>query len=207
MQERIARLYDNSVLGNPLITLIILGVILLYFGLHIQYFKLDASADSLVLEGDKDLAALREVGKNYGSSEFLFLSYTPNADLFSDEALETLRQLRKDLRAIPQVASTMTLREVPLLKRSDVSIMEMQNNVQTLEKPTVVRERARIEFVNSPIYRDLIISADGKTTALQINLKGSKEFPVFAAGARRTKRRRNAAANLPTNLHLRRPAG
>jgi len=179
MQERIARLYDNSVLGNPLITLIILGMILLYFGLHIQNFKLDASADSLVLEGDKDLAALREVGKNYGSSEFLFLSYTPNADLFSDEALETLSQLRRDLRAIPQVASTVTLLDVPLLKSSDVSIMEMQHNVQTLEKPTVVRERARIEFVNSPIYRDLIISADGKTTAIQINLKGSKDFPVF----------------------------
>ena len=179
MQERIARLYDNGVLGNPLITLIILGLIFSFFGLQIQYFKLDASADSLILEGDKDLQALRQVGENYGTSEFLFLSYTPKADLFSDEALEPLKRLRAELRAIPQVASTITLLDVPLLKSSDVSILEMQNNVQTLEKPTVVRERAREEFINSPIYRELIISADGKTTALQINLKGNKEYPAL----------------------------
>ena len=177
MQERIARVYDSIVLGKPLYTLIVLGVIWLFFGWHIQYFKLDASADSLILEGDKDLAALREVGEHYGTAEFLFLSYTPNADLFSDEALEPLKKIRADLNRIPQIASTITLLDVPLLKSSDVSIMEMQNNVQTLEKPSVVRERARVEFVNSPIYRDLVISADGDTTAIQINLKNSKEYP------------------------------
>ena len=177
MQAGIARLYDRFVLGKPLITLLILGVIFAFFGSYIQNFKLDASADSLILEGDKDLEALREVVDNYGDAEFLFLSYTPNADLFSDEALEPLRQLRDEIKEIPQVASTTTLLDVPLLKSSDVSFLEMQTNVQTLEKPTVVRERARIEFVNSPIYRDLVISADGKTTALQINLRGNEEYP------------------------------
>ena len=177
MQERIAGIYDNIVLGKPLYTLIVLGLIFIFFAWHIQYFRLDASADSLILEGDQDLAALREVGEHYGTTEFLFLSYTPNADLFSDEALQPLKKLRADLKRIPQVASTVTLLDVPLLKSSDVSVLEMQNNVQTLEKPGVVRERARLEFINSPIYRDLVISADGKTTAIQINLKNNKEYP------------------------------
>jgi predicted RND superfamily exporter protein len=177
MQERIAGIFDNIVLGKPLYTLILLGLIFIFFAWHIQYFRLDASADSLILEGDQDLAALREVGEHYGTTEFLFLSYTPNADLFSDEALQPLKKLRADLKRIPQVASTVTLLDVPLLKSSDVSVLEMQNNVQTLEKPSVVRERARLEFINSPIYRDLVISADGKTTAIQINLKNNEEYP------------------------------
>ncbi|MCW8962535.1 MAG: MMPL family transporter [Gammaproteobacteria bacterium] len=166
-------------MGRPLITLIILGLIFAFFTWHIQYFKLDASADSLILEGDKDLQALRQVTENYGNAEFLFLSYTPKSDLFSDESIDTLRQIRGELRAIPQVASTTTLIDVPLLKSSDVSLLEMQNNVQTLEKPTVVRELARAEFIESPVYRDLIISADGKTTALQIILRGNDEYPVL----------------------------
>jgi predicted RND superfamily exporter protein len=90
MQERIAGIFDNIVLGKPLYTLILLGLIFIFFAWHIQYFRLDASADSLILEGDQDLAALREVGEHYGTTEFLFLSYTPNADLFSDEALQPL---------------------------------------------------------------------------------------------------------------------
>ena len=51
MQEGIARIYNSIVLGRPLITLIILGLIFAFFTWHIQYFKLDASADSLILEG------------------------------------------------------------------------------------------------------------------------------------------------------------
>ncbi|TNF92330.1 MAG: hypothetical protein EP297_13425 [Gammaproteobacteria bacterium] len=157
----------------------VLGLILLFFGWHIKAFKLDASADSLVLEGDRDLAKYREVLENYGSAEYLFLSFTPKMDLFSDESIRHLRNLREELKTVERVATITTLIDVPLLKSSDVSLMEMATNVQTLEKPTVVRERARQEFLQSPVYRDLIISQDGKTTAMQINFKPNIEYPVL----------------------------
>lgn len=179
MQHRIAELYDQVVLGQSKVVLVILALIFSFFIWHIQYFKLDASADSLILEGDKDLEAFRDVGRKYGSAEYLFLSYTPRADLFSDEALKPLHDLREALKKIPGIYSVTTLLDVPLLKSSDVPLLAMADNVQTLEKPTVVRERARQEFINSPIYRDLLISADGKTTALQINLQANKEYSVL----------------------------
>jgi len=191
MQQRIAGHYDRIVLGQSRIILAILAIILGFFVWHIQYFKLDASADSLVLEGDEDLKAFREVSRKYGEEEFLFLSYTPKADLFSDDALRPLHDLREALKKIPQVTRVTTLLDVPLLKSSDVPLLSMADNVQTLEKPTVVRERARLEFSGSPIYRDLIISADGKTTALQINLKGNKQYPVLLE--RRNELRQKAA--------------
>lgn len=198
MQETIARIYDQLVLGYSRVTLLVLALILGFFAWHIQYFKLDASADSLILEGDKDLEALREVSANYGGEEFLFLSYTPNADLFSDEALIPLAQLRNELRQIPQVSGITSLLDVPLLKSSDIPLMAMAQNVQTLEKPTVVRERARKEFLGSPIYRDLIISEDGKTTAIQIGLKSSHEFPELLA-KRDELRARDAKGELSAN--------
>ncbi len=177
MQEKIAEIYDRLILEYSRFTLLVLVLVLGFFVWHTQYFRLDASADSLILEGDKDLEVLRQVGERYGSEEFLFLSYTPNADLFSDKALLPLANLRDEIRQIPQISSVTTLLDVPLLKSSDVPLAAMSENVQTLEKPTVVRERARLEFLNSPVYRDLIISADGKTTALQINLRANLEYP------------------------------
>ena len=177
MQAKIAEIYDRIILGYSWLTLLILLLVLGFFVWHIESFRLDASADSLILEGDKDLEALRQVSEHYGGEEFLFLSYTPNADLFSDAALLPLASLRDKIRKIPQVSSVTTLLDVPLLKSSDVPLTAMANNVQTLEKPTVVRARGRLELINSPIYRDLIISADGKTTALQISLRTNAEHP------------------------------
>lgn len=176
MQQRIAEFYSQSVLGQSKVVLAILVLILGFFAWHIQYFKLDASADSLILEGDKDLKAFREFSKRYGTAEFLFMSFTPKTDLFGDEALKSLYDIREALKKISQVSSVVTLLDVPLLKSSDVSLLAMADNVQTLEKPTVVRERARLEFINSPIYRDLLISADGQTTALKIELKVQEQF-------------------------------
>ena len=170
--EKMAAAYARLVLRHARWTLLILAAVLAFFAWHIPQFKLDASADSLILEGDADLAALREVGERYGGGEALYMSYTPHADLFSDAALEALAGLRDDLRGVPGVAGVTTLLDAPLLKSSDVAFTEMLENPQTLERPTVDRARARVEFLQSPIYRDLIISADGATTALQIDLRG-----------------------------------
>lgn len=176
MQDRLANIYDQYILGHARIVLVILAIISGFFVWHIQYFKLDASADSLTLEGDSDLQALRQVNENYGSDEYLFLSYTPVADMFSDEALGLLAQLRDELKTVPLVTSVVTILDVPLLKSSDVPLLAMADNVQTLEKPTIIREQARQELLQSPIYRDLLISADGRTSALQINIKGNAEY-------------------------------
>ena len=55
MMSRTAQAYDTLVLHNPILVLIALFSILLFFGYHTKDFKLDASADSLLLEDDADL--------------------------------------------------------------------------------------------------------------------------------------------------------
>jgi hypothetical protein len=47
-------------------------------------FKLDASADTLILEDDKDLKLFREVSGRYKTNDFLVLTVTDNnEDIFS----------------------------------------------------------------------------------------------------------------------------
>ncbi len=55
----------------------------------------------------------------------------------------------------------------------------MADKVQTLESPTVDRERALEELTGSPIYQDLIISRDRQTTAVLVNLKSDEKYSAL----------------------------
>jgi predicted RND superfamily exporter protein len=75
MSKKLFSLYELMILRRPLITLLVTVLILGWLASHLPNFKLDASADSLVLEGDKDLEYSRQITKRYGSEEFLLVGY------------------------------------------------------------------------------------------------------------------------------------
>ncbi|MEE9289229.1 MAG: MMPL family transporter [Bacteroidota bacterium] len=188
---RLSRTYERYVLGYPRAVLCVLFLVLAFFSYHSQDFQLDASADSLLLEDDADLKLFREVHERYPSNDRLFVTFTPEEDLFSDESMEGLKRLREELKAIPSVESIVTILDIPLLKSSDIPLTEMANNIQTLEEPTVDKSRAKEEILHSPVYRDLILSADGGTTALLLNLKENSHYKSLrkARNELRAKRR------------------
>jgi len=176
MTSRTAQAYDALVLHRPKSVLAVLLLILVFFGYHAKDFKLDASADSLLLEDDVDLNLFRKIQQRYPSNALLIVTYTPDKDLFSDEALEPLKKLREELKEVTGVETVFTILDAPLLISSDVPIQEMIDNIPSLEKPGIDRGKAREELLNSPIYRELIISADGQTTALLLELDDDEQF-------------------------------
>ncbi len=66
----IAHMYQNIVLKNPKAILVLLIITILSFGYYTKDFRLDASSDTLLIEGDPDLAYLKEISERYGSKEF-----------------------------------------------------------------------------------------------------------------------------------------
>ena len=70
----LAHMYQNIVLKNPKAILVLLIITVLCFGYYTKNFRLDASSETLLIEGDPDLAYLKEVSERYGSREFLFLT-------------------------------------------------------------------------------------------------------------------------------------
>ena len=169
MSARLARLYDNLVLKKPGVTLLIVALITAFFAIHIPDFKLDASADSLILENDQALHYYRSVRARYGSDDNLVVTYTPDRDLFSNEVLADLTILRDKLSELQQVESVVSLLDVPLISSPPVTLTEMTREIRTLETPGTDRALARQEFITSPLYQNLLISSDATTTALQIN--------------------------------------
>ena len=92
------KIYKNSIIEKPKITLIILTILLLSFGYFTKIFQLDASSDTLLLENDPDLKYLREVNAKYGSKDFLVLTYTPRNNLLDPSTIENLTKLKSDLK-------------------------------------------------------------------------------------------------------------
>ena len=61
------QLYQNFILKNPKSVFIILLITLLSFGYYSKDFRLDASSETLLIEGDPDLKYLEEITERYGS--------------------------------------------------------------------------------------------------------------------------------------------
>lgn len=163
-------LYRQSVLAHPIVAVLIVFSMIVLALSQIAQLKLDASADALTLEYDEDLDYFRKVYQQYQTGDFLVVTYKPQDDLFSDAALEQLARLRDDLVAVPGVASASTILDVPLLYSPKMTFSEISKGPRRLLDDDVDRAMAQEEFQNSPIYKDMLLGPDGKTTAVYLSL-------------------------------------
>ncbi len=172
----IAQLYQNLILKNPKSIFIILLIVLVSFGYYSKDFRLDASSETLLIEGDPDLKYLKEISKRYGSKEFLILTYTPNEGMVSDNSINNLLSLKYKIQSLNWVHSVITLLDIPLLNSSDENLQKRLESFKTLKDDDVDRARGFNEIVNSPVFRNFVISEDGKTSGIIVNIKKNDEL-------------------------------
>jgi predicted RND superfamily exporter protein len=168
--------YDRLVLKHPALTLLVVALLLGFFGYHAQFFRLDASADSLILENDQSLRTYRAARKQYGSDDSLVITYSPAGDMFSPAVLGDLRRLRDSLAGLERVESVVSLLDVPLIESPPVTLKQLSEETPTLESPRIDINLARQEFANSQLYRNLLISPDSRTTTLQVNFRRDSSY-------------------------------
>ena len=172
----IDHLYQNTILKNPKSILIILLIALISFGYYSKDFRLDASSETLLIEGDPDLEYLKEVTNRYGSKDFLVLTHTPNDSMVSDSAINNLLSLKYKLQSLDWVHSVITLLDIPLLDNSDAPLQERLLNFKTLKDEGVDKERGFREILASPVFRNFVISEDGKTSGIIVNIKENQKL-------------------------------
>ena len=171
-----ARLYQNTVIQKPKTILTLLIFCLLFFGYHTKDFKLDASSDTLLIENDPDLKYLREITDRYGAKEFLILTFTPKESIISDSTINNLLSLKKEIQNLDWVHSVITMLDIPLLENSDKPLSEKLENFVTLKNENVDRNRGLDEILNSPVFKNFVISEDGTTTGIIVNIKEDKKL-------------------------------
>jgi len=170
MLPKFIAVYNRLVLRQPVATLIALTIVIVYFLLYVPEFELDASADSLVLENDSSLKYYRSIRQQYGSDDFLIVTYSPQQDLFSGDVLADIKLLREQLNQLEQVDSVISLLDVPLVESPPMTLAEISRKVRTLESDDVDIVLAEREMRHSPLYQNLLVNSQGDTTALQVNL-------------------------------------
>ncbi len=169
-----ADFYQNFVLRNPKLTFIILLIALFTFGYHSKDFRLDASSETLLIDGDPDLEYMQEINKRYGSKDFLILTYTPNEGMISDTSINNLLSLKYKIQSLEWVHSVVTLLDIPLLNNSEAPLQERLENFKTLKDEDVNKDRGFEEIISSPVFRNFVISEDGKTSGIIVYLKKNK---------------------------------
>ena len=159
------------------------------FATQLDKIKVDASADSLMLQGDPSLEFYRQVATEFSSEDFLLITWQPHAPLLAPESLQPLRQLADELAALEGISSVVTVLDVPLLESPPVTLSDITSKdpLPSLEQPDIDLDLVLQELTTSPIYADLLVSRDGQVSAVQINLKRD-EFYYDLLGTRESLR-------------------
>ena len=167
MLSTLAKRYSDLVFGNPTIVISFLLLLVVFFAWHAQNFRLDASADSLLLADDPDLEFSRQINTRYGVRDSVLVAYTPEGDLFARDELSRLDELRNDLLAIARVESVDSILNVPLF--GDTPLTAISEDYLTIMDEEQDLALAREEIVNSPVFRNALVSPDGETASLLVS--------------------------------------
>ncbi len=177
MSERLLEIYEKLILRRPMSAILAMILIAVVMAFGLPGLKLDASLDSLTLENDNALAEYRESVQRYGGSDFLVVTYKPHkGDLFDDENLNTLKEINDGLRGIEGIGKVTSILDVPLLYSPKIKVEALKEAPRTLLQPDVDRDLVRQEFLTSPVYRDLVLSPDAKTTIVLVEMILDKKY-------------------------------
>ena len=167
----LAKFYQNIVLKKPGFILVLLLSCLCFFGYFSKNFRLDASSETLLIEGDPDLKYLNEINDRYGAKEFLVLTYTPKKRMIDESSIKNLLKLKNQIQQLDWVHNVITLLDIPLLSSSDEPLIQRLQNYSTLRSENIDKERGFNEILNSPVFRNFVISEDGKTSGIIVYIK------------------------------------
>ena len=172
----LSHLYEKTVLKNPKAIFLLLIITLLSFSYFSKDFRLDASSETLLIEGDPDLEYLKKITERYGSKEFLILTYTPNQRMISESSINNLLSLKYKIQSLDWVHNVVTLLDIPLLDNSESPLQDRLKNFTTLKDENVDKDRGFKEILNSPVFRNFIISEDGNTSGIIVYIKENRSL-------------------------------
>ena len=172
----LAKFYENYIIQKPKLILCILSLILITSLYYSKDFKLDASSETLLLEGDPDLKYLNEINEKYNAREFLVLTYSPKDSMLSDKSINNLLSLKYRIQSLDWVHSVVTLLDVPLLNSTDETLSDKLKNFSTLKSEGINKQKGFLEILNSPVFKNFVISEDGKTSGIIVYIKQDKKI-------------------------------
>ena len=168
--------FFTTLLRFPGTALVMTTLVVVLLGTCIGKLEIDASSETLLLENDPDLLFTRQMNERFKNADLLIVTFRPKTPLLSKESLTTLSNLSRDLEALNRVESVISILNVPLLQSPVQPIKELVKNIPTLQSEGIEKTLAKQEFLSSPLYKNNLVSADFKTTALILKLNADDRY-------------------------------
>ena len=181
ISSKLTNFYDKAIIEKPYLSLLVVLSLIFFFSLSIPNFKMDASADSLVLENDQALKYHRATSARYGTEDFVVITFKPFKGIYNNDSLSILDNLSKEIKSnVDNVREVLTILDVPLLNSPQIGFSDLGNEQRTLRTEGVDLDLVRKEFLTSPLYKNLLMSNDSTTTVLVVYFsKDAKYFDLL----------------------------
>jgi predicted RND superfamily exporter protein len=171
----------NWLFKHSRLVLVVVALLVSCLAILAPQFRLDASAESLVIEGDQDYQRYLEIREKYGSDNFLIVMWSPPEDLFSPSSLKYLQGLHNSLTQLPAVDSVTSILNVPLLQSPPVTYRTLEESDHYLLDDDTDLAMAEKELTQGPLYPNLLINETATLTAVVANLNSSENAEEMAA--------------------------
>ena len=99
--------------------------------------------------------------------------------MVTDSSINNLLSLKYKIQSLDWVHSVVTLLDIPLLDNSEAPLQERLKNFKTLKDEDVNKDRGFREIISSPVFRNFVISEDGKTSGIIVYIKKNKQIIIF----------------------------
>ena len=96
--------------------------------------------------------------------------------MVSDVSINNLLSLKYKIQSLDWVHNVVTLLDIPLLNSSDAPLQERLESFKTLKDEEIDKNRGFNEILNSPVFRNFVISEDGKTSGIIVYIKKNEQL-------------------------------
>ena len=143
---------------------------LFFASFYIKDFRIDASSDSLVSQGDEDFKYFSYYQDLFPTKNSLVLAIKSNNKI--DKSLLTeIEKISKKLSELPEVYSVFNINKAPILLLNKTNLLDLANdNYETIIDTNLAIKDVLNEFAKSPIYSDQIINKNKNITSIVIFL-------------------------------------
>ena len=169
----------DLIIKKPITILLTLIGLIAILSVHISNIDIDASADSLLLDSDPDLQFYREVHREYGSDEFVFVGYRPNTGLYTDASLDIIQELTEGLAQYADISAVTSIVNLPLLKQSYNDQETGAAGFRQIRDAETDISLAAEEFNTSPLYANNFVSLNASVTALKVDIKKNETLDLL----------------------------
>ncbi|MCW8090292.1 MMPL family transporter [Alteromonas sp. ASW11-130] len=156
--------------------ILLFTAVLAVTGYFVTQFKIDASAETLLVKDNKLYIQTQIANQRFSPDEFILLAYKPQHEVFSETTFQDLSSLSQSLRKLERVEAVTSILTVPLIEDADALTGGTEVSSLTWEKQRYSPEQMKQLISGHPIFTDLLINRQETATAIQIVFKPNEEL-------------------------------